>query len=168
MFDFWSIWVTIWIDVVSCVAGQASWPTDRLGCQKAGTRVKISTENFHSCHALSYTVGAIDFYQFIPLSLTLTLPGGHKVNATQNLLTPFSHMLFPAEMWYFWSSSSWTSWYYFWVRSNKTREITAVLLTVSKGFNVDMHSDVFESIWFRLGIIYIYCWTIVTYIWILV
>ena len=47
---------------------------------------------------------------------------------------------------------SWTSWD-FWVRFNETtsREITAVLLTVSKDFNVDMQSDVYESVWFTFG-----------------
>ena len=29
-------------------------------------------------------IGTIDVYHFIPLSLTLTLPGGQKVNAKQN------------------------------------------------------------------------------------
>ena len=30
-------------------------------------------------------IGANDFYHFISLSLTLTLPGGHKVSSKQNL-----------------------------------------------------------------------------------
>ena len=34
--------------------------------------------------------GTIDFYHFILLSLTLTLPGGHKVSAKRNLLASFS------------------------------------------------------------------------------
>ena len=33
----------------------------------------------------------IDIYHFILLSLTLTLPWGHKVSAEQNLLASFSH-----------------------------------------------------------------------------
>ena len=31
-------------------------------------------------------IGTIDFYNFIPFSLTLTLPWGHKVSTKQNLL----------------------------------------------------------------------------------
>ena len=31
-------------------------------------------------------IGAIDFYHFILLSLTLVFPGGHKVSAKQNIL----------------------------------------------------------------------------------
>ena len=31
-------------------------------------------------------IGTIDFYHFIPLSVALTLAGGHKVSAKQNLL----------------------------------------------------------------------------------
>ena len=34
-------------------------------------------------------IGIIDFYHFIPLSLTLTLPEGHKVSTKQNLLLHF-------------------------------------------------------------------------------
>ena len=40
----------------------------------------------------------IDFYHFIPLSLTLTLPGGHKVSAKQNLLASFSQNIFLLTM----------------------------------------------------------------------
>ena len=37
-------------------------------------------------------IGTIDLYHFIRLSLTLTMPGGHKVSASQNLLAfIFSH-----------------------------------------------------------------------------
>ena len=39
-------------------------------------------------------IGIIDFYLSIPLSQTLTLSGGHKVIAKQNLLASFSPTLF--------------------------------------------------------------------------
>ena len=39
-------------------------------------------------------IGTIDFYHFIALSLPLTLPGGHKFNAKQNLWALFSRTLF--------------------------------------------------------------------------
>ena len=35
-------------------------------------------------------IGTIDFYHFIPLSLTLTLPRGHTISAMQNLMALFS------------------------------------------------------------------------------
>ena len=38
-------------------------------------------------------IGTIDFKHFVLLSLTLTLPGGLKVSAMQNLLASFSHTL---------------------------------------------------------------------------
>ena len=38
--------------------------------------------------------GTIDFYHFIPLSLTLTLSGGYKVSAEQNFLATLSCTLF--------------------------------------------------------------------------
>ena len=37
------------------------------------------------------------------------------------------------------------------LRLNETREITAVVLTVSKNFNIDMYLDIYESIWFKLA-----------------
>ena len=80
-------------------------------------------------------IGTIHFYHFIPLSLTLTVPGGHKVSAKQYLLASFSPTPFIWSGWnlMWWSSNSgWTSWDYFQVRLIRTREITAILLTVSK------------------------------------
>ena len=43
---------------------------------------------------LSMLIGTIDFYGHIPLSLTSTLPWGHKVGAKQNLLASFSGTFF--------------------------------------------------------------------------
>ena len=74
----------------------------------------------------------IDFYHFMSLSLALTLPGDHKISAKENLLASFSPALFIWSGWtlmWCWSSSSWTSWDYFWIRFIETRERTAVLLT---------------------------------------
>ena len=39
-------------------------------------------------------IGTIELCRFIQLSLTLTLPGSHKVIAKQNLLPSFSRTLF--------------------------------------------------------------------------
>ena len=39
-------------------------------------------------------IGTIDVNHFVTFSLTLTLPGGHKVIAKQNLLASFSHIFF--------------------------------------------------------------------------
>ena len=38
------------------------------------------------------------------------------------------------------------------MRVNETREITDVLMTASRNFNGDMHSDVYESITLTLGL----------------
>ena len=38
-------------------------------------------------------IGTMNFYNYIPLSLTLTLAGGHKVSAKQILLATFSLIL---------------------------------------------------------------------------
>ena len=34
-------------------------------------------------------LGTIDFYHFVPLSMTLTFAEGHKVSANQNLMASF-------------------------------------------------------------------------------
>ena len=80
-------------------------------------------------------IDTIDCYHFLPLLLTLALPGGHKVSGKQNLLASFSWILFIWSGWNLaqcWSNLSWTSWHYFWLRFDKVREITAVFLTASK------------------------------------
>ena len=75
-------------------------------------------------------IDTIDFHHFIPLLLTLTLSGGHKVSAKAKPLGfIFSHTF--QQMWC-WSVSGSASWYCFWVRFNETMEITAVLLTAYK------------------------------------
>ena len=116
----------------------------------------FSTKLFHTCHT---------YRHHIPLSLTLTVPGGHKVSAKENLLILVSHTLFRWSGWnliWWWSSSSWTTQYYFWVRFDVSREINCCFLTASTNFNIGMHSDVYESIWFELGIWYDdrYYWTL--------
>ena len=47
-------------------------------------------------------IGTVDFFYFIPLSLTLILPGGHEVSPKQNLLASFSHNFSTEhdEIWY--------------------------------------------------------------------
>ena len=57
-------------------------------------------------------VDTIDFSHSIPLSLILTLAGGHKVSTKQNLLASLSHTLFNSSAWNVivcWSKSSCTS-----------------------------------------------------------
>ena len=44
-------------------------------------------------------IGNINFYHFTPCSLTLTLPGGHKVSKNQNLLASFSPTLINRSGW---------------------------------------------------------------------
>ena len=44
-------------------------------------------------------IGTIDFFHFIPVSLTLALARGHKVSAKQNLSDSFSCTLFNCSEW---------------------------------------------------------------------
>ena len=89
----------------------------------------------------------------IPLYATfsdLDLAWGHKVSAKENLLASFlTHF-----------SADWDE-----IRCGdkvehrdttlskieRNKGITAVLLTVSKYFNVGMHSDIYWSVWYKLG-----------------
>ena len=37
------------------------------------------------------------------------------------------------------------------MRFKETRELDADLLTTSKNYNIGMHLDIYESAWFKLG-----------------
>ena len=69
----------------------ARWPTSRTAFLRGKTLVQAI---FFVRVMLIGAIGTIDFYHFVPLSLTLTLAGGHKVSTKQNLLASFSRMLF--------------------------------------------------------------------------
>ena len=99
-------------------------------------------------------IGTIDFYYFISLSLTLTLPRGCNVSVKQNLFASFSPTLFIWSGWnLMWrcSSSSWTYWDCSWVRFIETREITTVYLTASKTLTLACIQMFYKSMWFKLG-----------------
>ena len=148
------------------LGGLIGWLAGCLMCQKLKPwtlHAIFSTSFFSNVPSLYYK------HQLIPLSLTL--PEDHKVRGSQGQCKSksliFSHMfplirikfdlvlkqfklniviLFLSEMYW-----------------NKKK--TAVLFTGSKNFNVGMHSDVYELIWFRFSMI---TDTIVLYILILV
>ena len=93
----------------------ACWPAGHLAWQKLVT-LDITRKLFNHFLMLPMSVGTIDFYHFIPLSLTLTSTGGRKVSAKQNLLALFSRTLFDCSTWnLIWCESnlSWTSRYDF-------------------------------------------------------
>ena len=80
-----SIMIIIWISVMSCVC-----PAGRLACV---TNVRHNTQTVQpDLFVPAMFIGTIDFYLFIPLSLTL--PGGHRASAKQSLLASFSPTLF--------------------------------------------------------------------------
>ena len=87
--------------------------------------------------------GTIDSYRFIPLPVNIVLTGGHKVR--------FHDFLAHWSEWHLlrrWSSSSWTCC----VRFDKPLEMSAALLNASTNFYFSMHSDVYEQIWNKLGV----------------
>ena len=87
-------------------------------------------------------VGTSDFYHCIPLSLTLTVPRGHKVSTNQNLGFIFLHTFHWSGlnlMWW-WSNSSWTSWGYFWMIDWKYTSVAII-------------SQRFQSIWMEFGVL---------------
>ena len=51
-----------------------------------------------------------------------------------------------------WGSSRWASWYYF-STFIESRKMTAVVPTALNSFSVGMHLDVYDTIWFKLGLI---------------
>ena len=127
----------VWIYVVNCVwlAGWlAGWLTSHPSCMAQTFNVRRYMQTLRPNFFLpAMLIRAIDFYHLIPLWLTLTLPGSHKVSAKQKIFI-FLH-IFVWSVWnlmWWWSNSSWTSCDYFWVRIVETREISAVLQTVIK------------------------------------
>ena len=90
------------------------------------------------------------------LSVILTLAGGHKVSAKQNLSASFSCMLFNWSGWnlmWCWHNSSWRCWYTFLVRLIETKKNPTVLLTAWNTIKAGMHSTLYQLIWLKLGLI---------------
>ena len=79
----------IWVYVISHV---------RLAGQPSCVAKTLILDN--TCRLLpnsfvpAMLIGTIDFCHFIPLSVTVTLAGGHMVSTELNLLTSFSHAFF--------------------------------------------------------------------------
>ena len=67
-----------------------------LSCQPAGRPVILRGRQTSKpiLFIPAILIGAIDFYHFIWPSLTLTLPGGHKISTEENLLASFSPTFF--------------------------------------------------------------------------
>ena len=77
---------------MSCVH-PSGWPavSDSRSCVAKTLTLKVTRKLFNQMLSyLPYFIGTI----FILLSLTLTLPGSHKVSIKQNLLASFSPILF--------------------------------------------------------------------------
>ena len=138
----------IWINVMSCVGLASGW---RPSCMARNLTLditcKLFNQFFHTCHAYKHHW----LQPFYSPFTNLDIAWRSKDQCKENLMASFSRTLFNWSGWNFiwcWSKSSWTSWYYFWATFKGTREITAVLWTVSKTFKVGMLSDVYEWIWF--------------------
>ena len=63
-----------------------SWPAGHVKNFNVGHYTQTVQSNIFIPAML---IGTIDFYHFLQFSLTLTLPGGRKVSAKQNLLISF-------------------------------------------------------------------------------
>ena len=111
----------LWIYVMSHVR-LSVWPARSL-CMAKTLMFDITSKLFKQIFRTCLFIGMTDFYQFIPLALTLTMAGGHKVTVQQYLVVSFSHTLCNWSGWnlmWFWCNSSWTPWYYYWVRFSAT------------------------------------------------
>ena len=133
-----------------CPAGQAAcWP-----CVAKTLTLDITRKLFyHFFFIPAMSIGNIDFYYFIPLSQTLTMPGGGKVSVKQNLLASFSCTLF-----------IWSQWNLL-LKQFKLNFLRLLLRKISrnngknccftdwvKKLGIVMHSYIYKSIWFKLGI----------------
>ena len=99
------------VHVVSCATSHFAWQNLTLDITR--------TPFIQIFVMLAMLIGTTDFYHLIPFSVTSTLAEGHEVSVKQNLLASFSSTLFDwqDEIWCgVKSNSSWTSWYFFWMR----------------------------------------------------
>ena len=130
----------------------------QVGCFVLQKLVTLDMMSKLFCHIFSclHAGRNIDFYHFPPLLLTLTLAWDLNVRGKQNMLMSCSHTLYNKLGWnlvWYWS---WTSCYYFWVRFNEARQIRAVLLIVSKNFN--LYVTTFEWDLMKQGKFGLYDW----------
>ena len=87
-FAIWSMSIMCLIYNGSCASGR---PADSSG---KNFYVGHYTQTFEpNLFIPAMLIGTVDFYHFIRLSLTLTLPRVRKVSAKQNLLASFSRTL---------------------------------------------------------------------------
>ena len=129
----------------------AGWSA--ISCSKTFSTGHYTQTVQPNCVIPAMLIGTTDFYHFIPLSLTLTLPGDYKISAKQSLLASFFHTFCIWSGWnlmWWWSSSSWAS-CDFWLRFTETRGITAVFADYIKSCTVGIHADVYKSVWIQLG-----------------
>ena len=67
-------------------------PASQLSCMAKTLTVDIMCKQFSQLIFFIpvILIGTVDLYHFIPHSLMLTLPGGHKVSTEQSILCLFS------------------------------------------------------------------------------
>ena len=76
----------------SCSSGRSD---GRPSCVAINLTLGITHKQFNQFIFLpAMLIRTIAFYHYVPLSLTLTLPGGHKVSAKQNVLASVFRALF--------------------------------------------------------------------------
>ena len=66
-----------------------------MGCRPVGNYVQIFQP---SVFITAMHIGAIGFYHFVPLSVTLTLSRGHNVSAKEDLLVSFFFRHFSIDL----------------------------------------------------------------------
>ena len=139
----------IWVYVnESCLSSQPACQPSYMA--KTWLHANCWTKFFHTCHAYSH-------HGLLPFFTTFT--NFDRAWGSQGQLeaepTVFSSFYQTLCIWSGWSliwwrrNLSWTTW----VRFIEAREIIAVLLTASKNFKVGKHSDIYESVWFKLGMV---------------
>ena len=143
----------IWIYVMSC-----AHPSGRPAVLQEKTLVLDTLHAnylawvFHTCYAYRYH-WLLPLYIFFPdLDLTWGSQGQHETKPIGFIFShtfPLVRMKFDVVMKQFNLTFSDC----FWVRFRETRRITAVLLTASKNFQAGMHLNMYESNWFKFGMI---------------
>ena len=95
-------------------------------------------------------IHVIEFYHFMPFWVALAgeSQDHHKERPVGFISShTFQRIRMKFEM--LLKQLSLASWYFFWLRFGGTKEMTAVLLAVSKDHKICMHLDVYKLIWFK-------------------
>ena len=146
----------MWIYLISCVCPSGWLSSIYFSFMAKTSKLDILQKTFLPNSFTPMLIGTTDLLHYIPLSMTFTSVGGYKFTAKQNLSGfIFLHSCQLIEVRFGVVVKQFKlniMMLLFLVRVIELREITVVLLTASNNFYFGRHWDIYELIWFNLGV----------------